>query len=142
MTRFEQEVVLRKVQLILRHLSLLQRYSNTAEQEFLENVEQQLVVERLLHLIIESAIDINNHLLVSRSASPADTYFSSFIQLGQLGILPRELAQSLAPSAGLRSHLVHQYETIDPILVYQAIGFALTQYPQYIEAIQAYLAQQ
>lgn len=60
MTPYEQEVVLRKAQVVLRHLSLWQRYSNTSQQQFLENIEQQLVVERLLHLIIEAAIDINN----------------------------------------------------------------------------------
>ncbi|MBD0266954.1 MAG: DUF86 domain-containing protein [Cyanobacteria bacterium Co-bin8] len=141
MTHLDREIILRKLQVMLRNLGLLQRHSSASEQEFLGNVEQQLIVERLLHLIIEAAIDINNHLLVSNSQPPSDTYFNSFIQVGRLGLLPAELAQRLAPSAGLRNRLVHEYDDLNLVLVYQAIKFALAQYPQYVEAIQAHLPQ-
>jgi uncharacterized protein YutE (UPF0331/DUF86 family) len=42
-------------------------------------------------------------------------------------------------SRGFRNVLVHEYDDIDPHQVYIALQKALTQYPQYIRAIQIYL---
>jgi uncharacterized protein YutE (UPF0331/DUF86 family) len=49
--------------------------------------------------------------------------------MGDLGILSAELAQRLAPSAGLRNRLVHEYETLDDDRVLAAIDALLEQYP-------------
>ena len=52
---------------------------------------------------------------------------------------PRDLAEKLAPSAGLRNRLVHQYDLIDESLVLLGVGDAVSLLPAYVEAIQAYL---
>ncbi len=62
------------------------------------------------------------------------------MKLGELGILPRELALSLAPSAGLRNRLVHEYESLDDAKVLASIGALLAQYPQYVQAVESYLS--
>ena len=51
----------------------------------------------------------------------------------------RELAEQLAPSAGLRNRLVHEYEGLDDARVLAAIETMLTLYPQYVRAIEAFL---
>jgi uncharacterized protein YutE (UPF0331/DUF86 family) len=43
------------------------------------------------------------------------------------------------PSTGLRNRLAHVYEDVDPVLVYEALHQALDLYPQFVEAIEAYL---
>jgi uncharacterized protein YutE (UPF0331/DUF86 family) len=67
-----------------------------------------------------------------------DDYFGGFVKMGELGILPRELAIALAPSAGPRNRLVHEYESIDDAKVL-SIGVSLTQYPAYVQAVESYL---
>ena len=42
-------------------------------------------------------------------AEVPNNYYGGFVKLGDLGVLPRELSRSLAPSAGLRNRLVHEY---------------------------------
>jgi len=57
-----------------------------------------------------------------------------------VGILTPELARSLAPSAGLRNRLVHEYETIGDAKVLAAIGTLSELYPRYVQAVEEYLA--
>ena len=59
--------------------------------------------------------------------------------MGDSGILSPELARRLAPSAGLRNRLVHEYDALDDDRVLAAIRTALELYPRYIQAIEAHL---
>lgn len=142
MTPLDRAVVARKLQSIAKYLSVLQTYSTLDLQTYLDNYNHQLAVERLLHLIVEATVDLNAHLLVCSGYSPPESYYASFIEAGRHGILSPELAQKLAPSAGLRNRLVHDYEGINPRIVFQAMNLALEQYRQYIHEIQAYLEDQ
>jgi uncharacterized protein YutE (UPF0331/DUF86 family) len=45
-------------------------------------------------------------------------YYESILRLGELGVLPAELARTLAPLAGFRNLLVHEYAGIDWDQVY------------------------
>jgi uncharacterized protein YutE (UPF0331/DUF86 family) len=53
--------------------------------------------------------------------------------------LPQDLAVALAPSAGLRNRLVHEYEAIDDTIVIAAVPQAQDLYPQYIAAVERQL---
>lgn len=69
-----------------------------------------------------------------------DEYYGGFVKLGELGVLSRELADSLAPSAGLRNRLVHEYAGLDDAKVLASIAVMLDLYPRYIQAVEAYLS--
>jgi uncharacterized protein YutE (UPF0331/DUF86 family) len=60
--------------------------------------------------------------------------------MAEAGALEFDLAASLAPSAGLRNRLVHEYDRIDDAIVLSAVEQTLALYPQYVAAIEAYLA--
>jgi uncharacterized protein YutE (UPF0331/DUF86 family) len=61
------------------------------------------------------------------------------MKLGELGIVPRELAAAVAPSAGLRNRLVHEYDALDDGKVLAGVRTILALYPGYIQAIEAHL---
>lgn len=56
------------------------------------------------------------------------------------GVLTRELADALAPSAGLRNRLVHEYDAIADAIVLDAVRKAQALYPRYVVAIERYLS--
>jgi uncharacterized protein YutE (UPF0331/DUF86 family) len=85
--------------------------------------------------VIEAAIDVNAHVLVELSGTAPRDYHQSFTELGKQGWLPVELAERLAPSAGLRNRLVHQYATIDDRRVFDALGMAVEQFPAYVSGV-------
>ncbi len=59
--------------------------------------------------------------------------------LGDIGVLEAELAERLAPSAGLRNVLVHRYADIRVDLVAGAIGLVLDDFAAYVRSIAAHL---
>ena len=125
MTPLEQAVLGHKLSHLDELLALLRAERATPLDSFLRDRRQQLLVERLLHLSVEAASDLLEHLLVQRFNIKPQTYADTFLQAGRNGLIPMDLAQGLVPAAGLRNRLVHDYEAIDPSRVYAAIPVAL-----------------
>ena len=123
------------VQRKLRKLSeYLQELEEVKPPSFDAYVRSRLVrrsVERLLQLLVEVASDINTHIIVGLGHPPPDDYFQGFIRMGELGVLAPELAARLAPAAGARNILVHEYEAIDDRIVYASIPRALEDFRAY-----------
>jgi len=69
----------------------------------------------------------------------AQDYFTSFTKLSQLGVLPDDFAQTLAPTTAIRNRLVHEYDTVDDRLVYASIKPILEEFTQYLDAIRKYI---
>jgi uncharacterized protein YutE (UPF0331/DUF86 family) len=118
-------IIRRKMQLIsqnLRHLEEVQRIGF-----------ERKAAERLLQELIEAAIDINLYILAASGAGVPDESYRSFIQLGTSGVLGEELARKLAPAAGLRNRLVHEYQDIDDARVWESIQNAQDLFPPLYE---------
>lgn len=97
------------------------------------------LAERYLERIVTRAIDINFHLIRASGTPPPDDYTRSFLILATLKILPSSLARALAPSAGARNILVHQYDDINTKLFYSSLKDAVRYFPRYIAAIEKYI---
>jgi uncharacterized protein YutE (UPF0331/DUF86 family) len=139
MTKIDPEIILARLGLIRKYKNTLEEFRSIKLDDFLADFRQQLIVERLLQLMIQAAIDINDHILSRLNPGNSSTNFEAFIELGKYEVITSELAKQLAPSGSLRNRLVHEYDDIDPNQVYQAINFALQQYPLYVKQINAYL---
>lgn len=92
-------------------------------------------VERMLTQLVEQAVSINTHLVVGEGGAAPATYRESFAAAARAGLLPIDLADRLAPSAGLRNVLTHEYVGVDLELVAVAVGSALVDYRAYVAAI-------
>ncbi len=139
MTNIEAVIVSTRLELITRYLDNLKKFNEVSLEDYLNNFESQLIVERLLQLMTQAAIDINEHILSKLSPGNTTTNFEAFIELAKYGVISPELGKQLAPSAGLRNRLVHEYDDIDSNQVFKAISFALQQYPLYVKQVNDYL---
>lgn len=136
----DRTLVEQKLKLMRADLEELAREKPTDVDALLEDSRARHVVEHLLEHIVNRAIDINGHVLVESGKPPPDTYEDSFLKLAELGILPREFAVEIAKSAGLRNRLIHEYDGVNYEVLYDAIGDALRQYPEYITQMIGFLA--
>jgi len=76
-------------------------------------------VERNLEVAAQCVLDIS-HRLISLAAAPSPRdYYEAILRLGELGALPPEFARRLAPLAGFRNILVHEYLQVDWDKVYK-----------------------
>lgn len=138
------EFVRRKLQLVTDDLGHLSRYREIAHDEMVSDFAVLATVERLLERIVMRAIDVNQHVLAEQATGTEPrttrlTYRDSFLMLADLGVYPADFAERIAPSAGLRNILVHDYNDADRRLVHAAVGACLDQYPRYVEYVLAYL---
>ena len=87
--------------------------------EFLQDAYLRDIVERNLEIAIQCCIDIANRLIsLEQAPKPRDSY-ESILRLGELGVLPGAFARELAPMAGFRNILAHEYLAIDWDMVYE-----------------------
>ncbi len=140
MSPIEREIIRRKLLIIAENLKALEPIMNMNREEYIRDVYKRKATERLLQELIEAAIDINSHLIVQTGNAPPDDYYESFIKAGDLNVISSDLAVKLAPSAGLRNRLVHEYDMLDHSLVLEAVNMAKKLYPTYIKEIEAFIS--
>jgi uncharacterized protein YutE (UPF0331/DUF86 family) len=132
-------LIRRKLGRITDTLTALEPLGRLSLEEYRRRFYERKAAERLLQEAIEAALDINAHLIAECGAAVPDDYYGGFLALGALHILSDQLAREVAPSAGLRNRLVHEYETIDDAKVLASIGTMVRLYPQFVEAVEAFL---
>lgn len=128
-----------KLTALAEYLDELEQISQYSYQEYKANFQIKRTVERLIQLVVECATDINGLLITGLGEVPPRDYFSSFIALGDLGVLPTGFADTLAPTTAIRNRLVHEYETVDERLVYAGVKPILEEFTQYAELVSKYL---
>ena len=139
MSPVDAAIIRRKLQHIVSSLDGLRPIGRFSVEEYRARFYERKAAERLLQEAIEGALDINAHLIAELGGEVPEDYYGGFFKAGDLGIVPPDLAGSLAPSAGLRNRLVHEYESIDDAKVLRAIGTLLALYPRYVQAVEAFL---
>src|SRR5258708_555709 len=118
MSPVQKAVVERKLDSIRTNLADIQTIVDKGEESYVKNGLDRKVVERSLQLVIEAAVDINLHILKERFQQIPDDSASSFDQMAQQGMLPLPLAKEIAPSVGLRNRIVHEYDVLDAVRVF------------------------
>lgn len=96
-------------------------------------------IERLVQLIVDLMLDINQHFLRELNLKIPDELRGTFIILGENGILWQEFAEKIAPLTGIRNILVHQYEKIDKELFMRNLRKNFADFQEYERQILKYL---
>lgn len=96
-------------------------------------------VERLLMRLVDRAVAINLHVSGALGGTTERDYRASFGAAAEVGVLPAELAEELADSAGMRNVLVHEYVRVDLEQVAAAIPRSVDGYERYVEIVAAFL---
>lgn len=78
-----------------------------------ENTVRRRAVERCLYLAIQNVLDIGSHIVAAEGWGLPGSYREVLEKLGEHGVLPRDFALELAPMAGFRNILQHEYVALD-----------------------------
>lgn len=137
------------VQFIRDKLEHIKLYYQDLEKLFtapLEEIEKDFIkyyaAERLLQLLVDEVLDINNHIISRQNLPSPDDFQSTFQILANNQILPEDFVQRFAPVVGLRNRLVHRYETIDKELVLKQIQKEKSDFVTFVQLIEQYLEKQ
>lgn len=129
------EIIVNKLIKMEEYISELEGFKPETYNEYKNDQLKRYAIERLIQLIIDLALDINNILIKKLDHYPAQDYFSSFLELVDLEILPEEFARDIAPSTGIRNRLVHKYEKVNDKVVYQNLDKLIKYYLDYIKYV-------
>lgn len=81
--------------------------------DFYEDVYLRDIAERNLEVAAQACIDICHRIITIEGAIKPRDYREAILRMAELGALPPDLAQRLAPLAGFRNILAHEYLAID-----------------------------
>jgi uncharacterized protein YutE (UPF0331/DUF86 family) len=136
----DKAIITRKLAVIVENINALESIVKMSKEEYIGDIYKRKAVERLLQELIEAAVDINTHIIVQTGSAAPDDYFESFIKAGELKIISPDLAEKLAPSAGLRNRLVHEYDFLEHAIVLDSARMAASLYPAYVKEIDKYIS--
>jgi uncharacterized protein YutE (UPF0331/DUF86 family) len=136
----EKEVIRRKLAIIAENLKALEPINKMTKKEYIEDIYKRKATERLLQELIEAAIDINTHIIIQIGGTAPSDYYESFIRAGEFKIISADIAEKLAPSAGLRNRLVHEYDLLEHSIVLDAVRIVEGLYTKYIKEIEDYIS--
>jgi len=109
----------RRLSELKERLARLEPLREKSPAEFAQDPYLRDIVERNLEVAAQCVLDIS-HRLISLAAAPSPRdYYEAILRLGELGALPPEFARRLAPLAGFRNILVHEYLQVDWDKVYK-----------------------
>lgn len=118
----DRDLVRRRLVLLDQYLAQLAPYAALSLAEYESDWKTQRVVERTLHLSIETCMDLADHVIADRKLRVPDTGAEAFEILAEAQVLPAELGRSLATMVGFRNILVHDYAKLDPAVVLRVLG--------------------
>jgi uncharacterized protein YutE (UPF0331/DUF86 family) len=117
----DRDLILRKTSHLETYLGQLATFRDVTVDDYRSDWRTQRIVERTLHLAIETCMDLADHIVADRRLRVPDTGAETFQVLGDAGLLESELADALARMVGFRNILVHDYARLDPSLVLRAV---------------------
>ena len=123
-------------------LDYLEEFKAFTTADFAEYERDKLIkraVERLIQLLVEVGSDVAGIILSEREDVVVETYYDSFIKLGEKKILPMSLAKKLAASAGLRNRIIHEYGEYKDSIVFSNIKPLYDGYLAFYQKIRTYL---
>jgi len=137
----DKNFITRKIKLIQEEIAKLEKLGNYTFEEIKDDFIKRYSVERALEKIIMRAIDINQHIIAENAAGyeAIRGYEDTFHILTKLNVYPEEFSKQIAPSAGLRNRLVHEYNDTKDEMVYNSVADAIIQYTEYCNYILKYI---
>lgn len=96
-------------------------------------------VERILTQLVDLAVSVNGHISAAVSGNAPGTYREFYHAAAKAGAITPQLAAELAPSAGLRNILTHEYVAVDLSILAGAVPMARRLYKEYVRQVAAFL---
>ena len=104
-------------------------------QKFTHDNRSKRFVERVLQIMVESMIDLGQHIIASEGFREPDTYRDVFKILCEKGVLSQEKMQVYEKIAAFRNVLVHHYERIDDSIVYAVFSQNLSDIEDFLTQV-------
>ncbi len=136
---FQKAFVLQKLEQLSEYLKETEELFQFSNKEILADSGKIHIAERLLQLIVDTMIDINQHFIRELGLKISDDFQGTFYILGENKILSSNFSKKVAPVVGLRNRVVHRYESLDKELFIKTFKKDYPDFKLYLRFINQYL---
>ena len=122
MKNINLELVQSKLNQLLDYINELKYFETLTLAEFLSERHRQFTIERIIELIVQTAIDINKYILKKKGVNLTNlTSHQTFVEMSKFEIITQLLAEEIKESVDTRNVLAHRYFDISPEEVFVEI---------------------
>lgn len=136
---FQKAFVSQKLEEILGYLKEIEELLKFTDKEILNDSLKLHTAERLLQLIVDAIIDVNQHFIKELNLKISEDFQGTFYILAENNILPTDFAAKIAPVVGLRNLIVHRYEKLDKPLFIATFRKNYSDFKMYLKIINDHL---
>jgi len=137
--RLDVRSVQAKLQLMATLLRRLDRFGDVDRHLLEDDLDQRLILERLLTQLVDLAVGINTQIVAAEIGAAPEDYPTSFSALAEVGAIDVDLARHLAPATGLRNILIHAYLDLDMDRFASSVPLAREQFAAYVKQVANWL---
>lgn len=135
----DKNLILRKISELEKYLEQLKEFSAITLDEYKSDWKTQRIIERTLQIMIETCVDIANHIIADNNMRPPTSYADTFKVLSEKSVLNNELSDIMSRMTKFRNIVVHQYEKVDAGIVINILKKNLDDFLKYRESILGFL---
>lgn len=137
--RLDIDIVKQRLAMLKDAVAVLETHKGVTPGALEASLELRWVVQHGLLTCIQAVLDVAGHIIAARGAPTPSDYRSTITALGRLGVVPEELAERMAPMAGFRNVLVHEYAGVDLKIVSRALNERLGDFSEFVRYVGASL---
>lgn len=135
----DRALVLRKISELEVYQKQMKEFSDIALEAYKANWKTQRIVERTLQMMIETSVDIANHIVSDRGMRSPTSYADTFKVLFENNVIDSGLLIIMEKMAKFRNVVVHQYEEVDSEIVIIILKKHLGDFDRFKDAVLTYL---
>lgn len=117
----DEEIVVTKLEQINGYTNDLEDMRGMSKERYVSDVVIQRAVERTLMNLIQSCIDLAQHIRAAEDHPTAQTSKEEIEALGEADVISTETQERLEEAVGFRNVLAHRYGNIDHDTVYEVL---------------------
>ena len=137
----DADIVVDKLQHINEYTNDLKQMRGMSKTEYVEDVVVQRAVERTFMNLVQSCIDLAQHIRASEGLSPSGTSKKEMESLGTADIISPEVQEQLEEAVGFRNILAHRYGDVNHDVVYAVLHNDLHWFEQFQQEIAQWFQQ-
>ena len=114
-------------------IKLTNRMKNVNFDDFKNNWELKRASERVLQVMVEIIIDVAERIIALENAGPVNSAGEAIEKLVDIGVI--KSAEPYKTMVKFRNFIVHQYEEIEPEILYNIAKNKLTDFKKFRDEI-------
>jgi len=139
MPLYDQEKMANLVSEFRKSVTRLQKLKQLGKQKFLSDPDKIGSAKYHFIVVIESCIDMCNHIISRNGYRVPDDYADTFRVMSEERVFDKEFSTELVKMAKFRNRLVHLYWDVDDEMIYTILKRHLGDLDRFLKSIAKFL---